>query len=141
MVRVEGGQKEAWPAVEEPGAGHVHPEEPAGRPQHEVREPDWPPASDPCLGGQRRVPVGARQEIGHPAVAPVDERCPEPSDGPGHLHRLVDGVVHELAPAALEQPELPVWIEAAVTEPGAPEAVPPRYAGAGRGIPEALAPP
>src|SRR5947209_11895128 len=84
-------------------------------------------------------PVVERAEI----VAQVDLPArPHPRQhtlpGPRHLHRLVDGVVHELAPAALEQPELPVRIEAAVTDPVAPEDVPPRYPVAVRGLTSAL---
>src|SRR5439155_9294675 len=72
-------------------------------------------------------PDCSHQKDGHATVAPVDERRPEPPDGPVHLDRLVNGLVHEPAPTAPEEPELPVRIEAAVPDPAPPEDVPPRH--------------
>src|SRR5207249_34294 len=103
------------------------PQKPPQGPPDEVEKSGRPPAPDPRLGGQRGVPVGTRQEVGHAPVAPMDEGRPEAPDGPGHLHRLVNGLVHEPAPTATEEPELPVRIKAAVTHPAPPEDVPPRH--------------
>src|SRR5206468_5212778 len=100
-------QKEASSPVEEATPEHVHGQESARRSQDEVAQPDARAASRPLLGGERRVPVGAREEIRHVTVAPVNQRRRETPDAPRHRERFVDGALAEPSAPSAEEPEVP----------------------------------
>src|SRR5262249_15642161 len=85
-------------------------------------------ALDPLLGGQARVAVGAREEVGDVAVAPVHERPTAATDRARHLDRLVHGALDEPAAAPAEEAQPPVGPEAAVPDPPPTEEGGPRPA-------------
>ena len=82
-----------------------------------------PRGPHPFLGGERGVAVGARQEVGRVAIAPVDERPLEAADAARDRDRLVDGALAEPRKASSKEPELPVGPETAVADPPPPEDV------------------
>src|SRR4029453_3814577 len=87
--RIERPQKKASSPVEEATLQHVHRQEPAQRSQDEVAQPGAHASSCPLLGRERRVPVGAREEIRHVAVAPMYQRRRETPHTSCPLARLL----------------------------------------------------
>src|SRR5947207_4119965 len=77
IVRIEGGQKEPPPAVEEAAPHDVHGQEAPERPQQEVADARAPSLSHGFVGGERGVAVGASQEaadVAYRAVLVVTDR-------------------------------------------------------------------
>src|SRR3989442_16006884 len=71
IVRIEGGQKEPPPAVEEAPPHDVHAEEPPEGAEHEGAHARRPPLRHRLLGGERGVTPGTRQEVADVAIRAV----------------------------------------------------------------------
>src|SRR3972149_5992849 len=89
-----------------------------GRPAAPPDRPRPPPAPPPPRRGERGIPVGALEEVGDVAVAPVDERAREAAHPALDPHGLVDRPLDEPAATAAEEAEPPGGGEGAAAGPG-----------------------
>jgi len=126
VVRVEPGQQQPPPAVQEAAVEQVHGEEPPEGADEKVHRADVPALTDPFLRGERRVPVRPLDELLQAPVRVMEQRGLEPPHRPLDLHRLVHSALDEAPPRAPEQATLIIGIQPAVLDPGAPEDVLPR---------------
>src|SRR3972149_9165835 len=78
VVRVEPGQQQPPPAVQEAAVEQVHGEEPPEGADEKVHRADVPALTDPFLRGERRGPARALDELLQAPVRVMEQRGREP---------------------------------------------------------------